>query len=62
MKPVVHCELLETPVVGQGTLVRRTSEHPRLGQPKSSPMVTSRVLRVDAENKIVETLNTLYLY
>lgn len=65
MKPVVNCKLAEVgvlPRVGTPAYVLRTSEHPKLGQPNSRITQTSKVLRVDTENCIIETLNTLYLY
>lgn len=63
MKPVVTCELIHgVPTVGQRGYVRRTSDHPVLGQPRTETTHTSRVLRVDTENRVIETLNTLYLY
>lgn len=63
MKPVVNCELIHgIPTVGERAYVLRTSEHPVLGQPTMRETHTSQVIRVDVKNRIIETLNTLYLY
>lgn len=62
MKPTVMCELRETPVVGERTVVHRTSEHPILGSPNCGITHTSRVLKVDYVEGVIETLNTLYKF
>lgn len=67
-KPVVLCELIHLePVAGHpvGTycaLVRRTSPHPVLGKDAGGVTVTSQVIRVDFDHRIIETLNTYYRF
>lgn len=68
-KPIVTCELIELDAVGGypiGTyraIVRRTSPHPVLGVDKpTSVTITSQVVRVDFDHRIIETRNTYYKY
>jgi len=43
--------------------VQRTSEHPLLGKDKKgSVTVTSLIVRIDFEHKMIETLNSVYDY
>lgn len=60
-KPTVTCNvnssLLE---VGKPAYVRRTSDHPRLGQPTSKLTETSEVVKIDLTNGTFETINTVY--
>ena len=63
-KPTVTCELIGLEPVGQAyrAVLRRTSSHPKLG-PERSPTVktvTSRIVRIDWDSRIIETLNTYY--
>lgn len=65
-KPTVTCELINLEKVESvdafRAVLRRTSSHPRLG-PEHSPSVktvTSRIVRIDWDTRIIETLNTYY--
>lgn len=63
-KPTVTCELISLEQIGDAyrAVLRRTSSHPKLG-PERSPSVrtvTSRIVRIDWDTRIIETLNTYY--
>lgn len=66
-KPTVTCELLKLeavdgwPVGTYRAFVHRTSTHPRLGADIEGKIsITSRIIRVDFDHRIIETLNTYY--
>lgn len=65
-KPTVACELISLEKVESvdafRAVLRRMSSHPKLG-PERSPSVrtvTSRIVRIDWDTRIIETLNTYY--
>lgn len=67
-KPRVKCQLISleqvcnTPVMYRAVLQRVTG-HPRLGRERpGQTTVTSRILRIDFEYGVIETLNTYYLF
>lgn len=67
-KPTVKCSLisLEHECAGSPVYVanvHRTSEHPRLGPDVPGTVTrTSRIVRIDFDHRIIETLNTYYEY
>lgn len=63
-KAIVQCALLGIEEVGRTVYrahLQRTSTHPVLGaDKKGSVTITSQILRIDFENHLIETLNTIY--
>lgn len=65
-KPTVTCELIELQQVGgligvYRALMRRTSSHPKLGPDREGTRTySSRIVRIDFDHRIIETLNTYY--
>lgn len=69
VKPTVTCALIRLEQIegeDEGVYrayIYRTSFHPRLGIDMEGQItVTSRVIRVDFDHRIIETLNTYYKF
>jgi len=66
MKRIVNCQLIGLEKVNHvqyRAWLQRTGEHPVLGaERQGQTTVTSLVLRIDFENHLIETLNTIYRY
>lgn len=65
MKPIVLCELIELKKFGDVFVahLQRTSPHPVIGPDvPGKTTVTSRVLRIDFDFGMIETLNTYYIF
>jgi hypothetical protein len=60
-KPEYQCKFLALHPEGKYALVIREDDHDKLGPPKDGIVSrTSTLLRVDFENGIIETLNSIY--
>lgn len=64
-KPRYACTLLHwdsRDIHNLRAIIIRLDNHSVLGSPNGKATLTSRVLRIDTQEKLIETLNSVYCY